>query len=495
MLWTRQQTQGSKAERFVQHIEPESLPRGFVVASTYAGVKRAISPASSSAMPSAGVSTQSPKPDVSLIVSSVPASIAGVFTTNVFQAAPVVHAKHALQTSRAAFFPSQGPRTLAILANSGCANAVTGQEGLEDTKELLDLLRMELTPAITSRKAADSDVLMLSTGVIGVRLPKGVIKRAVQHLVHGQVLQSNPDAWLEAARAYMTTDSFPKLRTRSFTLGNRKCHLLGIDKGAGMIHPNMSSPQGLHATLLGVMLTDAPIEPATLQTCLAEAVRVSFNCISVDGDMSTNDTILAMANGQAPEVQEGDQSIARGSEISESSHPELVAIFQQELTELCLELAHLIVRDGEGAEKFVQVRVRGVVDYEQAHAIASSISTSALVKCAMHGEDANWGRILCAAGYAKRPESDWAIDPQKVNVSFVPPKGVRGVRAVRTLINGTPQDVDEAAAAKLLALEDICLEVDLQGGTYDKTQATAEAVYWTCDFSKEYITINGDYRT
>ena len=495
----RHQSTQSKAERFVQPIDPASLPRGYLVASTYAGVKKAISPApATSSAPSAAA----PKPDVSLIVSSRPAAVAGVFTTNVFQAAPVVHATEALRASRATPDGREGPRTTAILANSGCANAVTGREGLEDTKELVGLVRTELTPAAKKRPAGESDVLMLSTGVIGVRLPVGAIKRAVQHLVHGQVLQSNADAWLDVARAYMTTDTFPKLRTRTFTLGNRECRMAGIDKGAGMIHPHMASPAGLHATLLGVLLTDAPIAPSALQQCLDEAVRVSFNCISVDGDMSTNDTILALANGQAPELSNGAQSIPAGTEITAATHPRELAVFREELTALCLELAHLIVRDGEGAEKFVQVRVRGASDYEQAHAIASSISTSALVKCAMHGEDANWGRILCAAGYARRPASDWAIDPRKVNVTFVPPAGASGVRPIQTLVNGTPQAVDEAAAAALLAHEDICIDVDLQGGTWDPARAGAEAVYWTCDFSKEYITvrglltqINGDYRT
>lgn len=485
----RAHTTQSKAERFVQTIDPATLPRGYLVASTYAGVKKAISPAPANGAAAAAPSPVAPKPDVSLIVSSTPASVAGVFTSNVFRAAPVVHATEALRASRTAFGEQDGPRTLAVLANSGCANAVTGPEGVEDTQQLVDLVRKELTPALKRRTAAPSDVLMLSTGVIGVRLPKRTIERAVQHLVHGQVLQSNADAWLEVARAYMTTDTFPKLRTRTFTLGNRECHLAGIDKGAGMIHPHMTSPEGLHATLLGVLVTDAPIAPRALQACLDEAVRVSFNCISVDGDMSTNDTILALANGQAPEVDNDATAIPPGTEITAASHPDELAVFRAELTALCLELAHLIVRDGEGAEKFVQVRVRNAADYAQAHAIASSISTSALVKCAMHGEDANWGRILCAAGYAPRPPSAWGIDPHKVNVSFVPPPGAHGVAPVHTLINGTPQVVDEAKAGELLALEDICIDVDLQGGTWDAAQATAEAVYWTCDFSKEYIAV------
>lgn len=483
----------SKAERFVIEIDPKSLPRGYLVSSTYAGIKQAISPKPSEDMACRSPLVESPKPDVSLIVSSTPASVAGVFTTNAFKAAPVVHAVEALQSSRDGLGDRSGPRTRAILANSGCANAVTGAAGLQDTQELVSLVRAEMAPATKSRAATDSDVLMLSTGVIGVRLPVGRIKRAVQHLVHGQVLQSNVDAWLDVARAYMTTDTFPKLRTRCFTLGNRACSIGGIDKGAGMIHPRMVSPGGLHATLLGVLLTDAPIAPAALQQCLDEAVRVSFNCISVDGDMSTNDTILALANGHAPELANNATPIPRGTEINEDSHPNELAQFRKELTSLCLELAHLIVRDGEGAEKFVQVCVRGACDYAQAHAIAASISTSALVKCAMHGQDANWGRILCAAGYAAPTTSDWAVDPSKVNVSFVPPDSVHDLAPVHMLVQGSPQKVDEAAAGALLAHENICIEVDLQGGTWGPERAQAEAVYWTCDLSKTYVTVR--YRT
>lgn len=489
-IHARTQSTQSKAERFVTPIDPASLPRGYLVASTYAGVKKAISP-----KPAQGTGETPPapsaKPDMALIVSSTPAAVAGVFTTNVFKAAPVVHATEALKESQSLFGALQGPRTLAVLANSGCANAVTGQGGLDDTKALVDLVRKELTPATKSASKAPSDVLMLSTGVIGVRLPLGHMQRAVKHLVHGQVLQSNADAWRGVAEAYMTTDTFPKLRTRQFTLGNRQCSIVGLDKGAGMIHPHMASPSGLHATLLGMLATDAPIAPSALQTCLADAVRVSFNCISVDGDMSTNDTILALANGQAPEVDNGGKALPAGTEITAASHPDEVAQFGRELTALCLELAHLIVRDGEGAEKFVQVQVRGAATYEQAHAIAASISTSALVKCAMHGSDANWGRILCAAGYATLPPTDWAIDPSKVNVSFVPPHGVEGVEPVRTLINGTPQVIDEAEAGALLEQEDICIDVDLQGGTWPADQAKSEAVYWTCDYSKEYIAVRG----
>lgn len=250
-----------------------------------------------------------------------------------------------------------------------------------------------------------------------------------------------------------------------------------------MIHPHMNA-SGLHATMLGSIATDAPIAPQALQAALNAAVRVSFNCISVDGDMSTNDTILALANGQAPSV-EGGESVPPGTEISASSHPVLFERFQEELTAMCLEMAQLIVRDGEGATKFIEVRVRGAPTFDAARTIASSVSTSALVKTAMHGGDANWGRIVCAAGYASKPD-DWAIDPAKVCVSFSSASG-----ALDALVDGTPQTIDENIAARILAEEDIVLDIDLRGGTWGD-RATSGACYWTCDLSKEYITVRGN---
>ena len=490
-------TCATKAERFVKTIDPSTLPRGYLVSSTYAGIKDAIRPVTSTNEPSAATTNvahpqEAPKPDVALIVSSVPAAIAGTFTTNVFKAAPVVHATTALKAA--------GPnaRVRAILTNSGCANAVTGQQGLEDTQTLVNRVQALLSPrnqnAIPTyeqdARSSSTDVLMMSTGVIGVRLPVAHIQRCLEHLAAPSILQSHPDAWLEAARAYMTTDTFPKIRTRQFILGNRRCSIVGIDKGAGMIHPRMTRSGGqLHATLLGVFATDAPISSATLQRCLDEAVRVSFNCISVDGDMSTNDTILALANGQAPFVDL--DCTDTPNEWTETEHPDMVNKFAEELKSLCIEMSHLIVRDGEGAEKFVQVHVRNAGTYEQAHAIASSISTSALVKCAMHGEDANWGRILCSAGYASLPASTpaWTLDPSKVNVTFLPPPHQPDdLASLPTLVNGVPQAVNETQAKKLLSYEDIYVDVDLQGGSWG-SQGRSEATYWTCDFSKEYITV------
>jgi glutamate N-acetyltransferase/amino-acid N-acetyltransferase len=369
----------SKAQRFVTPLDASHLPRGFAVAGTYAGVKAAISPVPTP--PGGSKKGAAPKPDLALIVSATPAAAAGCFTRNAFKAAPVVLSSDVLLRGAAS---SAGARASSILVNSGCANAVTGEKGMSDARRCVELVG-ELLPKQASGGA--SDTLLLSTGVIGVPLPMPVIERCLPHLASGNVLRNDEEAWMETARAFMTTDTFPKLRARSFELAGRKVGMVGIDKvregsgqscragvpclcladhrclqGAGMIHPSMagpvaSAPRTLHATLLGLVCTDAPIAPASLQAALEHAMSRSFNCISVDGDMSTNDTILALANGAAPAL-EGQQALPQGEEISKESHPEEYAVFVAQLTSFCEELAHLIVRDGEGAEKFVEIKVK-----------------------------------------------------------------------------------------------------------------------------------------
>lgn len=476
-----------KAAQHVRALARDALPRGYAVSATYAGIKAAISPkltAPGAPSPAAPAATTPPKPDLALVVSAYPAAIAGVFTQNVFQAAPV-------QVGAASV--ASGAPARAVLVNSGCANAVTGERGLADVRRLTAEVSRHLSPAPALAKgkrgaSGAGETLMMSTGVIGVPLPLGTIERALPHLTSGMVLRNDPEAWAETSRAFMTTDTFPKLRARQFSLAGHECRLVGISKGAGMIHPRMGPPAALHATLLSIVATDAPVEKHALQKALNYAVSRSFNSISVDGDMSTNDTVLALANG----------AVDREAPLLTDADPDF-AVFQEELTALCLELAHLLVRDGEGATKFVRVNVTGAPTREQAHAIASSISTSALVKTALHGADANWGRILCAAGYAPIPpftalgtapktgEAPWAIDPTKVTVTFLPPAGVEA-ESLRVLTNGVPQPVNEDQAAALLAHEDIVIRVDLQDGP-------AQADFWTCDLSKEYVSINGDYRS
>lgn len=231
-----------------------------------------------------------------------------------------------------------------------------------------------------------------------------------------------------------------------------------------MIHPNM-------ATLLGIICTDAPISPEPLQKLLSEAVKKSFNSISIDGDTSTNDTVAIMANGAAG-----------GKTIDKTSGEDFQAM-QETLTEFAIDLAKLVVRDGEGATKFVTIKVTNAKTYEDAKRVANSIARSPLVKTALYGKDANWGRILCATGYAEGVES---VVPEETSVSFVP---TDGSEELKLLVRGEPEQVDEQRASEILKEEDLQILVKLSE-KFDK-----EAVVWTCDFSHEYVTINGDYRT
>jgi len=365
--------------------------------------------------------------DLAVILSDRPAAAAACFTRNVFKAAPVV-------VSDAVLRESAGYAN-AVVVNSGCANAVTGAKGLAD--------------AWAMSKAVGPGTLVMSTGVIGVNLPIEKIITGITHIQPG----TTASHWEDAAKAFMTTDTFPKLRSRSFTINGVEYAIAGMDKGAGMIHPNMGPP---HDTLLGCILTDAPVEPIALQNALTYAVDRSFNSISVDGEMSTNDSIFLLANGAAG-----------GSTITQDT-PEWIQ-FRDILTDFSAELAQLVVRDGEGATKFVTVNVRNAATYRDAHTIASRISTSALVKTALFGEDANWGRILAATGSVP----DTVIDPSRVSVTFVPSDGSA---AFPVLVNGEPLVVDEERAKQVLSLRDIEIVVDLAVG--DQT-----ATYWTCDLS------------
>jgi glutamate N-acetyltransferase/amino-acid N-acetyltransferase len=236
-------------------------------------------------------------------------------------------------------------------------------------------------------------------------------------------------------------------------------------KGAGMIHPNM-------ATLLAILATDAPIAPPALHALLTAAADRSFNSISIDGDTSTNDTVALLANGAAG-----------GPTVTDPCGPDGRAM-QQALTAFAADLAQLVVRDGEGATKFVHVRVTNAASYADAKKIAASVAKSPLVKTALYGRDANWGRILCAVGYAPGV-AEGAVVPGRTSVSFVP---TDGSAVLRLLVDGEPERVDEGRAAKILEAEDLEILVDLRTGG-------EEASYWFCDFSHEYVTINGDYRT
>jgi len=351
-----------------------------------------------------------------------------------------------------------------------------------------------------SASKPENETLVMSTGVIGQNLPiskivAGIRSQAVSNASGSRSLNTDFAAWDRAAKAFMTTDSFPKLRSRTFEIRGVEYRMGGMDKGAGMIHPDMgpagtsfpsSGEKQLHATLLGCILTDAAVSPRSLQSALTYAVDRSFNSISVDGDMSTNDTIIALANGAAAPLDGG-----KVTEIDYETDKEGYEVFRQALTDFAIDLAKLVVRDGEGATKFVTVTVKGAPSYKDAHSIASKISTSALVKTALYGEDANWGRILAATGSVPlTPVSSTleppVIDPTKVNVTFIPSDGTA---ALPVLINGEPEKVDEVRAKEILGLEDFGILVDIGTG------GDGAAQYWTCDFSYEYVRINGDYRS
>jgi glutamate N-acetyltransferase/amino-acid N-acetyltransferase len=317
------------------HTYPASaFPLGFTVSATHCGVKK------KPGVLDLGVLTST---------SSVPCSAAACLTRNVFKAAPVTVTTDLLHSSHG--------RVRGFVVNSGNANAVTGKKGLEDAWAMSKGVTSLLPPSPSS--SSELGTLVMSTGVIGQPLPITKITSSLSNLVN--TLSDSPESWLSLAKSFMTTDTFPKLRTRTFQLGSHQIRMAGIDKGAGMIAPNMGPPQPPHATLLGVIATDAAVEPKSLQKALEYAVDRSFNSITVDGDMSTNDSILCLANGAAAGV--GDSLEVREvkggmKEISEEGNPEEFGVFREELRGFAEELAQLVVRDGEGATKFVTVRVK-----------------------------------------------------------------------------------------------------------------------------------------
>ncbi|OAG34147.1 hypothetical protein AYO21_11705 [Fonsecaea monophora] len=435
-----------------------TYPKGFRVSGTHVGVK----PANKS------------HPDLALIASDRPAYGAAVFTTNKFQAAPV-------QVSKAVLEKRSGAGLRSIIINSGCANAVTGQGGVDDAWAMSKTASAQFQHEADSQGDNDANSLVMSTGVIGQRLPIQKILAKIPTAYEN--LGNDHDSWLTTAKAICTTDTFPKLLSTTFTLPGAQhqgveYRLAGMTKGAGMIHPNM-------ATLLGIMCTDAPISAGALQSLLTTAVNKSFNCISIDGDTSTNDTVALLANGAAsPSSSE--------SSISSTSSEDYLAM-SAILTSFSQQLSQLVVRDGEGATKFVTIHVRNALTEADAKAIASTIARSPLVKTALYGKDANWGRILCAIGYTPNislSSATGSVIPTRTNVSFVPAENSKSKAegVLKLLVNGEPQTVDEARAARLLEDEDLIIDVDLGVGRED-------GYYWTCDFSHEYVTINGDYRT
>ena len=405
----------------------DSIVPGFDAAGVAAGIKK------------------SGAPDLALIVSRIPCRAAAVFTKNAFPAAPVLYDRQLL-----ALNPS-GAHGVAI--NSGCANACTGVQGGANARRMAEAVERVLG-------ANDYTIFVMSTGVIGVQLPLDKLTSAVPQAV-GQL---RPEGWDDAARAIMTTDTRPKLVTRSVTIAGQEVRLTGIAKGAGMIHPDM-------ATMLSVIATDAAISQPMLQAALIAAVDKSYNRISIDGDTSTNDTVLALANG-----------LAGNPEITDAG-PDYAA-FVDALTAVGRDLAQAIVRDGEGVTKFVTIHVHGATTNADAHRAANTIATSPLVKTAFFGNDANWGRILAAVG-----RSGAAVDPNRwaLFVTGGPTGGAR-MPELQLVAAGQPLAYAEADAAARFAQPELDVRVDLDLGD-------GEAIVWTCDLSHEYVSINGDYRS
>lgn len=384
---------------------------------------------------SAEIKKGNTRPDLGLIFSEVPAVTAGVFTRNLVKAAPV-------QVDMERIVEQEGR---AILVNSGNANACTGPGGLRDARKL----SLKISQALS---IPDSQVYLASTGVIGQRLPLTRMMKAVPSLAQSLSPQGLP----AVADAIMTTDTFPKLLSKEITVGRKKVHIVGMAKGAGMIRPDM-------ATMLSFVVTDLAVSPALLNRFLREATDKSFNRITVDGDTSTNDLILVMANGLA------------GNPLLDRPQSSGARVFSKTLDQLLLELARMCVRDGEGATKDITLHIEGAGNEEEARILALTVAHSPLVKTALFGQDANWGRILAALG-----RSGVSFDPEKVDIYF------DHIQIVRNGISKGPRE--EARAGAVLKKRALTIRINLHHGS-------AATKIYTCDLSLDYVRINADYRT
>ncbi|MDR0841828.1 MAG: bifunctional glutamate N-acetyltransferase/amino-acid acetyltransferase ArgJ [Acidobacteriota bacterium] len=369
--------------------------------------------------------------DLAVVFSSQPASAAGVFTQNRVKAAPVLLSRDNLKLSRG--------RARAILINSGCANACTGERGKKDS--LLS------TQTLASRLNVDAEqVLVASTGAIGYFLPMPKLLKGIASAASAL----NSKGGLAAAHAIMTTDTCEKIVAFEGKIDGKTVRIGGMAKGSGMIHPNM-------ATMLGIITTDVKIAPRELQKILRRVSERTFNCLTVDGDTSTNDTVFVLANGASGAVAADSRSLLA---------------FEKGLNLVCEALVKAIARDGEGATKFVEIVVKRATDFESARTVAKAIAHSPLVKTALFGQELNWGRILCAVGYSKIP-----FDPDEVTLSL------NGIPIFR---KGAPVSTTRDKAEKAIQEHDLKIEVDLAEG---KECATV----WTCDLSHEYVNINASY--
>lgn len=392
-----------------------TAPQGFRAAGLHCGIKA------------------NGKPDLALVASDAVAAAAGVFTLNLARAAPVLLSQEHLSQS--------GGRARAVITNSGCANACTGPQGLADAREMASLTAAALA-------CAEPEVLVASTGVIGVNLKMDVVRAGVPRVVAAL----GPEGGADAARAIMTTDPFPKEAAVQAVTDVGTIRVGGMAKGSGMIEPRM-------ATMLGYLTTDAAVDPGMLYRALSEACRYTFNAITVDGEPSTNDCVLALANG------------ASGVVVDEALYPALVEAFRLVAHELALG----VVRGGEGATKMVSITVTGAATEADAWTAARAIANSPLVKTAVHGADPNWGRLIAAAG---RSGARFALDGARVRIG-----------PLVLFEQGRPFDERAPQAAEYLQGKDLSIEVDL--GTGGRLSATV----WTCDLTAEYVRINAEYRT
>ena len=418
-------------------------PQGFLASAVFCDIKR---------LGTGKGSNKGPKRDLALIVSEVPATVAGMFTTNQVCAAPVKVCVERVKCGVAQ----------AIVVNSGNANACTGRQGMKDAHEMTAVLAKEL-------HMPEAHVLVGSTGRIGVTMPMAHVKSGILHAA--QLLGHAPAQADEATEAIMTSDTKPKQVAIEFKLAGKTVRIGGICKGAGMIQPGMSATGarpaalphgGLHATMLGFITTDAAIGVKALQAALREAVAHSFNRITVDGDMSTNDTVLVLANGLA-----GNKKFAiRNSQF---------AIFQSALTHVCLELAKMIVRDGEGVHRVVTVRVNGAKTIQDADAAARAVANSALVKTSWHGGDPNWGRIIDAIGY-----SPATVVEEKIDIGY----SATGSRKILwSLKRGQPTKATFKQLCVAVAPKEFELHINLNLGS-------AAAVMYAADLTEAYVDYN-----
>lgn len=406
-----------KPETKISYIAEGTVvtPKGFKAAGVHAGLRYV-------------------KKDLGVIVCDVPASCAAVYTQNHFQAAPLKVTQQSIATEQ---------KLQAVVVNSACANACTGERGLKDAYEMRELCARQFG-------IAPHLVAVASTGVIGEFMPMEKIREGIKKLQPG-VLPENAEAF---QTAILTTDTVMKKACYQTTIDGKTVTIGGAAKGSGMIHPNM-------ATMLAFITTDANISSPLLQETLRSITDVSFNQITVDGDTSTNDMVIVMASGLA------------GHKELTPDHPDWEN-FYEALKKTCEDLAKQIAKDGEGATKLIEVRVNGAKTDDDAKKIAKQIVSSNLVKTAVYGADANWGRIICAIGYAGA-----MVDPDNVDISIGP---------ISMLKRSEPQPFSEAEASAYLQNDEIVIEVDLHLGS-------GTGVAWGCDLTYDYVKINASYRT